>query len=149
MTTSTITFDQMERRADRTLAVVLWAKHAKSVAFTALWFSVLNRLVQSLVKSHSSERLNLLSDHQVKELTVRLQEIRENLVNILDHGNLCLMRRNPLLRRRIEELEESIEDLSDVIENLLLSSNSDFRAIVADCVHTIASTRSAETIGHM
>ncbi len=149
MTTSTITFDQMERSADRTLAVVLWVKHVKNVAIAALWFAVLNQALRSFVKSLSGdEKLNSLSNEQVKELTAKIQEIHEHLKNILDNNAMCFIRRTPLLKSRIDGLEENVEDLSDIIENLLVAYNPEFRALVADCVQKV-SAHSAEPLAHM
>jgi len=148
--TASITFDQMERNADRTLAVVLWAKHVKNIVLAALWFAVLNQALRSLVKSLSgSGKLNSLSDDQVKELTAKLQEIHEHARNILDHDAICFIRRTPLLKSRINRLEENVEDISDVIENLILSCNPEFRALVADCVQKVSSAHSAEPVAHM
>ena len=147
---TTLTFDQMERSADRTLAVVLWAKHVKHVTEGVVLFAILNQLLRSLVQSLSADdKLNSLSEPQVKELTSRLREIHEGLLQVLEHNAMCLLKRKALFKGSIVSIEESTEDLSDIIENLVLSCNSDFRAIVADAVQSISSAHSAEPVGRM
>ncbi len=149
MTTS-LTFDQMERSADRTLAVVLWAKHVKHITEGVFLFAILNQLLRSLVRSLSADdKLNSLSEDQVKELTSTLREIHDGLLQVLDHNAMCLLKRKVLFKASIASIEESAEDLSDIIENLVLSCNPDFRAIVADCVQSISSAQSAEPVGRM
>jgi len=147
---TTLTFDQMERSADRTLAVVLWAKHVKYVTEGVVLFAFLNQLLRSLVRGLSADdKLNSLSEDQIKELTSTLREIHEGLLQVLEHNAMCLLKRKVLFKGSIASIEERAEDLSDIIENLVLSCNSDFRAIVADCVTSISSAHSAEPVARM
>jgi hypothetical protein len=149
MNTTTLTFDQIERSADRTLAVVLWAKHAKHIAIGVVWFAVLNETLRAFVRSLSSERLNSLSDEQAKELNTTLREIHEHLVRLLDHNAMCFLRRQKMFRWFVSQLGQRAEDLSDIIEDLALSCNAEFRAIVADSVKSISSAHSAEPVGRV
>jgi signal transduction histidine kinase len=150
MTTSAITFDQMERSADRALAVVLWAKHVKNVAEGTVLFVALNKLLHSLVHSLSrNEKLNSLSDEQAKELATSLTDLYDHLASMLDQNGLILMRRNSLFKGSIDGIEQSAEDLRDIIHDLKLSYNQDFRAIVADCVTSISSAHPVEPVGRM
>ena len=147
---TTLTFDQMERSADRTLAVVLWAKHAKNIAEGTVLFAALHRLLRSLVRGLSrDEKLNSLSDKEANELAANLTELYDHLASMLDHNGLTLMRRNSLFRGSIDGIERSAEDLCDIIQDLKLSCNQDFRAIVADCVTSLSSAHSVEPVGSM
>jgi hypothetical protein len=147
---TTLTFDQMDRSADRTLAIVLWARHVKNVAEGTLLFATLNAFLRSLVRSLSrDEKLNSLSDEQTKELTLKLTELHTHLAEMLDHNGIVLLRRKSLFRGSIDGIEESAEDLCDIVHDLKLSYNQDFRAIVADCVTSISSAHTTEPVGRM
>ncbi len=147
---TTMTFDQMERSADRTLAVVLWAKHVKNIAEGTVLFAATNALLRSLVRSLSrDEKLNSLSDKQAKELAASLTELYDHLASMLDQNGIVLMRRNSLFRGSIDGIEQSAEDLCDIIQDLKLSYNQDFRAIVADCVTSLSSAHPVEPVGRM
>jgi hypothetical protein len=146
---TTLTFDEMERSADRTLAVVLWAKHAGNFAVGVVLFAVLNETLRAFVRSLSSEKLNSLSDGQAKELNGRLQEIHVQLMTVLDHNAICFLKRKKMFGWFITQLEKRAEDLSDIIEDLALSCNSEFRAIIADSVKSVSSAHSAEPVGRV
>ncbi len=149
MPAATVTFDQMERRADRTLAVVLWAKHVKNVAEGAALFKILELVLRSLVHSLSAdEKLSSLPDQQAQELMSKLEELHAQLVSVLDHHVTLSLSRKFLFRNSIRNIEENTEDLCDLLENLALSRNSDFRALVADCVKSISSA-TAEPVGRV
>jgi hypothetical protein len=93
--------------------------------------------------------LNSLSDEQVKELTLTLAEIHEQLVCVLDHNAMCFLKRMALFKRPINGIENSAENLYDIIQDLKLSCNQDFRAIVADCVQSVTAAHSADHVGRM
>jgi hypothetical protein len=146
---TTLTFDQMERSADRTLAVVLWAKHVKNIAEGTVLFAALHQLLRSLVRSLSKdEKLNALSDEQARELAASLTQLYTHLADMLGHNGLVLMRRNSLFRGSIDGIEKNAEELFDIIQDLKLSCNPDFRAIVAECV-TNVSAHSVDHVGRM
>jgi predicted trehalose synthase len=139
----------MEASADRTLAVVLWVKHARNIAVVIVLFAVLNETLRMFLRTLSTDRLNSLSDEQAKGLNAKLQEIHGQLAGMLDHGAMCFLRRQKMFEWFIDQLEERAEDLSDIIEDLALSYNSAFRAIVSDCVKTVSSAQSAETVARV
>jgi hypothetical protein len=146
---SSLTFDQMERNADRTLAFVLWAKYVKNMALAAGGIALLDQLTKSLVKSFShGDRLASLSDEQAVELTKKLQELRSQLDFLLHRKIVVEWRSNMLFARSLSGLAESTEDLSDIIEDLILSCNPEFRAMIGECVQTLP-PYSAELVGRM
>lgn len=149
MSTPAITFDQIERNADRTLAIVLLAKQAKNYATGLVLFAALHQLLRSLIRSLSNEKMNSLSDEQAKELTATLQQIHAQLVGIIDHDSTCSLKRKSLFKPLIDGIEENTEDLCDIIEDLVLSCNQNFRTIVSDCVQSIVSVHSAEPVGRV
>jgi hypothetical protein len=150
MRTATLTFDQMECSADRTLAVVLWVKHAKNLAVCVILLALLNEILRAFIRSLSvSGKLDSLSDEQAAELNTKLREIHQQLAKVLDHNTICLLRRKAMFKWFINQLEERSEDLSDIIENLALSCNSEFRAMIASCVKSVSPAHSAEPVARL
>ncbi|HUO61439.1 MAG TPA: hypothetical protein VMU24_12275, partial [Candidatus Acidoferrales bacterium] len=132
MSTAAITFDQIERGADRTLGFVLWAKHAKHVALCAMAMGVLNFLLGRLVESLSPEQLEELSEDQAAELIKKLQDVHAQMSELLRHQGLSQLARIPILRTYISQLDEHTADLGDIIEDLLLSNSDDFRFLLSE-----------------
>lgn len=150
MTTSTLTFDQMERSADRTLAFALWAKNVKNVALAAMWMKILDLSVKRLVNSFArNEKLAGISDEQAKELAKKLQEIHSQLDFLLHRSTVIQWRSKWLFSASVNGIESSVEDLADIIEDLILSCNPKFRSLLVECVGTLSSTHSAETVGRV
>lgn len=141
-------FDQMERRADRTLAVVYWVKHVKNVALCAASMAAVDFVLRQLIKSLSAEHLEALSAEQAAELTKKLQDLHHNLVGLFRCGACNQLSSSRLFRSSIKGLEASTEDLEDVIEDLVMSEDPRFKALVADCVTSIPPAP-AELVGRM
>ena len=146
---STLTFDQMERSADQTLAFVLWAKNVKNIALAAGWIALLDQVAKRLVKTLTQgEKLAKLSDEQATELAKRLQEIHAQLDFLLRRTTLAQWRTKMFFAASLDGIECSTEDLADIIEDLILSCNSDFRSMIVGCVGALPS-HSAELVGRM
>ncbi len=146
---ATLTFDQMERSADRTLAFVLWAKYVKNMVLAAGGLALLDRLLKSFVRdlSHDST-LASLSDEQAAEFAKKLQELHSQMDFILQRNTVVQWREHMLFAHSLDGLVSSTEDLGDIIEDLRLSCNPDFRSMIGDCVKALPS-RTAEFVGHM
>lgn len=150
MHTATLTFETMERRADRTRGMVLFAKHVRHQVVGAVLFAALNIALKRLLAPVSkAEFLNSLSREQVEKLTSHLQEMHHDLNSMLNHPVMYALKRKLLFGRMISELEEKTEDLYDVIENLTLSENPEFRMVIADCVEKLSIGRTPEPVGRM
>ena len=150
MTTATATFDQMERSADRTLALVLWAKNVKNMVLAAGWMALLDQTAKGLVKTLShNEKLAGLSDEQAADLAKKLQEIHSQLDFLLRRNTVIQWRTKMLFAASLEGIAGSTEDLADIIEDLILSCNPKFRAMLVEGVKGLPSTHSAELIGRM
>ena len=146
---STLTFDQMERNADRTLAFVLWAKYVKNMALASGGMALLDQLVKSLVRSLShSDELASLSDEQAAELAKKLRELHSQIDFLLRRNIVVQWRTKMLFARSLNGLAASAEDLSDIVEDLLLSCNPGFRSVITECVKALPS-RSVELVGRM
>lgn len=151
---TTLTFDRVERRADRTLAIVLLARRASNMMSLVVWFAVLNSCLKSLLKSLATDKeLGSISDTQAEELNKTLQEIYSMLERILRRKCVIEWQRIPVLGTSIRHAEDHAEDLGDIIEDLAFSGNQDFRSMIAECAKSIraADTKahSAELIGRM
>ncbi|MGA8530918.1 MAG: hypothetical protein WB622_14475 [Acidobacteriaceae bacterium] len=144
---ATITFDEMERSADRTLAVALWARHVRGWISGIVFFAALHAALRGLLRSLSADtRLAALTDSQATELTARLREIHENLSHVLDHHGMRVLRTKPVFSMLISSLEEDTEDLYDIIENLVLAGDKEFRSLISDCIRHLPS---AEPVGRL
>lgn len=147
---TTITFDQMERNADRTLAVALWARHVSGLISCITLFAILHATLRGLLRSlQSGERLATLTDEQAVELAGKLRELHSHLAYVLDHRGMCALRTKRVFSRLIASLEEDTEDLYDVIENLVLSSNREFRSLISDCIQSLSTAERSEPVGQL
>jgi hypothetical protein len=150
MHTATLAFGTMERRADRTLGLVLFAKHVRTEIMGIVLFSGLVVCLRSLVHLLSStDKLNALSSEQALELTGKLKQIYMGLDQMLSHGAIPMLRRKFIVGKIISDLEELTEDLYDVMEGLALSENAEFRALIADCVRDATVERAPEPVGRV
>ena len=146
---ATLTFDQMERSADRTLALVLWAKSIKNIALAAGGMVLLDQLTRSLVRGLSQkDKLASLSNDQAADLAKKLQELHSQLDFLLRRKTVVAWRTTFLFAASLESLTESTTDIGDIIEDLILSGNSEFRSMIVGCVQALPS-HSAELVGHM
>lgn len=141
MSTSVMTFDRMERDADRTLAFVLWAKHAKNTVGVVFFFVLVNRALRTLIESLSAEKIDTLDRGQAVELTKSLQELHGQLAPLLNHSAVKELARRSVFRSSISTLEEHTADLDDIIEELVLAENKEFRSLLSDCVSSVNSQR--------
>lgn len=149
MSTQAITFDQLERSADNTLAWVLWAKAAKNALTCALIMAILSRLLQSFVASLTPQRLTALSPEQAKDFKGRLQELHGHLMMLLRHRSCDVLRSSALFRSSILRLEDSSEDVGDIIEDLVLANNPQFTNLVGDCVEALSHAHAVGSVGLM
>lgn len=149
MTTSAITFDQMEREADRTFALALWAKHASLFSQVVMLLTLVSWAVRGLVRSLSPRQLNSLSTEHALDLTKRLQEIHEVMTQLSRMTDIHRLSERPVIGSLLQSVQNSTEDLGDIIDDLLLSENEEFKRLVASSVQTLSQHSPTETIGRM
>jgi hypothetical protein len=147
---ATLTFDQMERSADQTLAFVLWAKNVKNMALAAAWMAVLDRVAKHLVKtlSHDQKKLASLSDEQAMDLAKKLQEVHSQMDFLLCRTTVAQWRTKMLFAASLDGIADSTADIADILEDLILSCNPEFRSMLTECVRALPS-RSVELVGRM
>jgi hypothetical protein len=131
MTTATLTFDQMERCADRTFALALWAKHARRIVRVTMTLTIVSQATRMLVKGFTPERLEALDSKQAIELTKRLQELHSLLLQLCRSTRLNGLANHPIFGGSIRSLQDSTEDLGEIIEDLVLSENEQFKSLIA------------------
>jgi hypothetical protein len=147
---TTLTFDEMERSADRTLAVALWARHVSGLISCITLFAILHTALRGLLRSlRSGERLSALTDREAGELADKLRELHLHLAYVLEVRGMHTLRTKPIFASLIASLEEDTEDLYDIIENLVLSTSKEFRSLISDCIQSSSSVERAEPVGQL
>ena len=149
MTAVAITFDQMERQADHTFALALFAKHASVATRIVMLMTLLAWAARSLVKTLSSDRLESLTQEQGIELTKRLQETHGLLLTLCQSVERVRLHEKPFFAGAIHKLQESTEDLGDIIDDLILSENEQFRNLMASCTKNLSQPMATGTRGGM
>lgn len=139
----------MQRDAERTLAVVLWAKYFKNMVLAAAGMALLRQITKTLVNRLSrGNKLASLSDEQAADLAAKLQGVYSQLDFLLHRTPIVQWRSKMMFVGSMNGIEESAVDLEDIIEDLLLSSNPKFRSVLVDCVKALPA-HSAELVERM
>ena len=149
MTNPAITFDEMEREADRTFALALWAKHASLFSQVVMLLTLISWALRGLVRSLSPDRLNSLSTEQAIDLAKRLQETHEVMNQLSRVTDIHRLSERAVIGPLLRSVQDSTENLGDIIEDLLLAENESFRQLVATSVQNLSQHSSVETIGRM
>jgi hypothetical protein len=139
----------MERSADRTFALVLWAKHAHHVFKGFMLLTLISWALRSLVRNLSPGKLEHLTQQQAIDLTKRTQEIHDLLLEICRSADMRHMHEHRIFGPAICSLQESCEDLGDIIEDLILSENEQFRNLVATCAQSLSKPELTGSRGRM
>ena len=148
MSAACITYDELESRADKALAVTLWAKHAKYFVAAVAILTFVDQVTKSLISSMTPERLDHLSKEQTIELTKRLQELHAAMIRVLTMRGSDGARKAPIIGGLLNNLDAHAEDLGDIIDDLVLSEKEEFRSLLAECIQDI-SAQPAGTSGRM
>ncbi len=135
---ATATFDQMERSADRTFALVLWAKHAHQVVQGFMLLTGVSWAVRGLVNTLTPDRIESLTQQQAIDLTKRIQETHDLLLYLCRSADMRRMHEHRIFGHAIRSLQESTTDLGDIIEDLILSENEQFKSLIANCAQSVS-----------
>jgi|SRR5581483_1245128 len=142
-------FEQIERRADRTLAVAYGFRHVRNIVLCTAALGIVNSALRRLLdKSLSPDKLEPLTQAQAAELTKKLQQLHAVLLAML---RACgpVLRSHFLFRKSITGLEASTEDLADIIEDLVLADNPKFRTLLKDSIQALSPVETAGLVGRM
>lgn len=138
MSAATLTFEQIESRADSTVAWAIHARRVRDGVFACVICAPLVLIVKAklhdLTRHLSSDVLEGLTDEQARKLADLLQQLSVRLTEIntaLRDTGLCRFR---ILSAVLEKMESSHDDVDSIIENLRLSLNKDFRGAVSSAI---------------
>jgi len=147
-----ITYDEIERNADRTFAYALLVRAATR------YLTVLYRLTEvagsmdGLLGDLTPETVEALAAESSEvggRLRSRLQEIHHLLARFSRSEHAEKTSRLPILGHLVARIQESTEDLGDIIDTLALASNPDFKNLVSCCASTLGIQQPEEVVGRM
>jgi hypothetical protein len=134
---TSITFDELERRAESTLGYALLAKAARNSFIFLYRATELSVKLDSLVKVLTPEKIQSLTPAQFESLNSQLQQLHRLLYAVGKSEEFQTLRQVPLFGGSIDRLQERAEALSDVIDDLALIGDPSLKRLVSDCVTSI------------
>jgi hypothetical protein len=138
MTAGCITFEDIESRAESSVALAIHARHIKDglLAHTVgyLVFSVLAYKVNDLSSRLQTPVLEKCNDAQLSELADLLKQLVVRLVRITTQAEESDLERYAILRKPLQRIENSIEEFDSIIENVYLAINPDFHKAVSSAI---------------
>jgi len=137
MTAACITFEQIEDRAENSLALAIWAKR---VSATALAFVVGNGLMAFLATSLknldqvlTTEALERFSPEQLRDLASKLKELLPRLTRLCAGIQSSPMNKL-LLPGLIKDICETAENLESALENIQFALRPEFHDAVSSAI---------------
>jgi len=110
---STVTFDEIEQRADRTLAYALLLRLAKDYVLCVYRLTEASRALDRLLGILTAEKLEALTVQQTTWLAERLQAVHKLLAEFSRSSEAETISKLPILANITAKLRESTEDLDD------------------------------------
>ena len=132
-----VTYDEIERTAERTTAYALLAKTATTIVSTSLRTYELVRALELLLGMITQERVDQLDPSRVDRLTAQLQKVHAPLVEAARSPEVQKVLNVPILGKFVLRVHDLTEELSDLIENLVLSRDPAFKKLIASCMTDI------------
>lgn len=128
-----VTFEEIERNADRVTGYALLAKAAKNtITIIVRTYEILDAL-DKLLSVITPDRVEQLSEEQLHWVTSQLQKAHAPLIQIARSPDTEKIISIPVLGGLISRLQSRTEDLADLIQNLTLTGNQEFRQLVDAC----------------
>jgi hypothetical protein len=140
MTAASITFEQIEERAETSLAWAIWAKRASATALSVVvgnaFLAVLAGSLKSLDQALTTEALEKLSPEQLKDLSVKLKELLPRL------NSLCGDVKTEHLRKffftgLVNQVCEAAEDLESAHETIRFALRPDFNSTLTSAIERL------------
>lgn len=141
MNAGCITFEDLEYRAESTVALAIHARHIKdgvlahTVGYVVL--AILSRKVSDLNRHLRTPELEKCTDEQLSELADLLKQLNARLVRIVSQVRQADAHRFAIVERQLAKLENAIEDLESIIENVYLAINPEFRTVVSSAIQKL------------
>jgi len=143
-----MTFDEIERRTDRTFAYAILVRFASNYIACVIRLREVCGALDQLLGILTPEGLETLTPEQTSWLTARLQEVHRLLAGFSRSPEAESIGRLPILGGLTTRAQDATEDLDDIIADLVLRNNPDFTAMISDCASSIGLS-SGETVGRM
>lgn len=138
MTASCITFEEIESRAESTLALAIYARRAKEhvLANTVLLplLAYLNRELDKLTTALKTPSVEKCNDEQLVELADMLKQVHAFLGKLLLGAEQSNLYRFKAVRKQFKRIEDRSEDLESIIENIHLAVNPAFHKVVSSAL---------------
>jgi len=138
MTAGCITFEQIESRAESTLALAIYARRAKEnvLAHTVLLplVAFLNRELDKLTTALKTPAVETCNDEQLTEIADLLKQIHTFLGKLLFGAEQSNLYRFKAVRKQFKRIEDRCEDLESIIENIHLAINPTFHKVVSSAL---------------
>jgi len=128
-----ITFDEIERKTEKTLGYAFLAKATTNLAVVAYRLIELSNGLDRLVTIVTPEKIQAMTPEQCESLTIQLQQLHRLLVSVGKSDEIVTTCQVPVLGKCVENLRGRSVDLSDVIDDFVLLSNPGFQRLMSDC----------------
>jgi len=138
MTPGCITFEEIESRAESTLALAIHARRAKenvlahTILFPLLVF--LNRKLNELTHGLSVASLEKCNDEQLREVADLLKQVHVWLEKLLLGAEQSEMYRFKVIQKQFKRIANGCEDLESIVENIHLAINPTFHKVVSSAL---------------
>lgn len=140
---ASVTFNEIERDARRAFAYTLLVETTTTLVVGYVRILQLRNVLDRLLVSLSSERIDSLSPEQIESITRALQPVHRSLAAIwrvpeINSNNMLeRVNRVPVFGTVLSRLQEQTEDIGDKIESMALRNNLDFRNLVSSCASAL------------
>lgn len=152
MTAAAITFEQIEDRAEDSLALTIWAKRASDTALAVVVGNTLVAILSVSLKKFdrvlATEALERLSQEQLKELAGKLKELLPRLTRLCSELR-SIQKYKLLVPSLINSVCETTENLESVLENISFALRPDFHNAVSSAIDRLGvGAETSATVSH-
>jgi hypothetical protein len=137
----TATFEEIESRAESTMAVAIFARQARDglLAYTigAPLLHFLVAKLDSLYRDLRTASLDTCDEKQLHEIADALRDLDKVLLKLVDAGRDSRLNSFRTLRNLLAKIEARTEDLESIIENINLAANPAFHKVVSSAIEKL------------
>jgi hypothetical protein len=132
-----ITFDEIERSADRTLGYALLAKAAQNYFLVLYRTQRLLGALDDLITQLTPEKIQALNAAQSEKVAVQLQTLHGLLWDFGKSEEYQTLAHVPILGRQLNGFQDRAESVSDLIDDVVLISDPSMKRLISDCAASI------------